>query len=82
MKQAGAHELHYGEETVNPAADNNWSIAPIKGADVTFESSLLAKPFAEKRMTSICQGIRNKGYGVYKLNFDGSEPPVDDETGH
>ncbi|MFN2747828.1 multifunctional 2',3'-cyclic-nucleotide 2'-phosphodiesterase/3'-nucleotidase/5'-nucleotidase [Bacillus sp. z60-18] len=69
------------KKTVNPAADNNWSIAPIKGADVTFESSLLAKPFAEKAQDiDFVRESENKGYGVYKLNFDGSEPPVDDEN--
>ncbi|MCJ2148354.1 multifunctional 2',3'-cyclic-nucleotide 2'-phosphodiesterase/3'-nucleotidase/5'-nucleotidase [Bacillus paralicheniformis] len=67
------------KKTVNPAADNNWSIAPIKGADVTFESSLLAKPFAEKaKDIDFVRESENSGYGVYKLNFEGSEPPVDD----
>ena len=56
----------------NPAADNNWSIAPIKGADVTFESSLLAKPFAEKaKDIDFVRESENSGYGVYKLNFEG-----------
>lgn len=69
--------------TINPAADNNWSIAPIKGANVTFESSLLAKPFAEKaKDIGFVRESENSGYGVYKLNFDGdgSEPPKDDQN--
>ncbi|MCY8088996.1 multifunctional 2',3'-cyclic-nucleotide 2'-phosphodiesterase/3'-nucleotidase/5'-nucleotidase [Bacillus sonorensis] len=68
--------------TINPAADNNWSIAPIKGAEVTFESSLLAKPFAEKaKDIDFVRESANSGYGVYKLNFetDGSEPPPNDD---
>lgn len=36
------------QKTVNPKADNNWSIAPVSGTNLTFESSLLAKPFADK----------------------------------
>lgn len=69
-------------KTINPSADQNWSIAPIKGATVTFESSLLAKPFAEK--SSSVDFIRNAstdGLGVYKLAFkdDGTtEPPATD----
>ncbi|MFB8733659.1 hypothetical protein ACEQPO_05975 [Bacillus sp. SL00103] len=46
------------------SADQNWSIAPVKGATVTFESSL-AKPFAEK--SSNVDFIRNAstdGLGV------------------
>ncbi|MGN9864008.1 multifunctional 2',3'-cyclic-nucleotide 2'-phosphodiesterase/3'-nucleotidase/5'-nucleotidase [Bacillus swezeyi] len=69
------------KETVNPAADNNWSIAPLKGAEVTFESSLLAKPFAEKaKDIDFVRESANSGYGVYKLNFDESEPPADEEN--
>lgn len=70
------------QKTINPSADQNWSIAPIKGATVTFESSLLAKPFAEK--SSSVDFVRNAstdGLGVYKLAFkeDGTtEPPASD----
>ena len=53
-----------------------------KGATVTFESSLMAKPFAEK--SSSIDFVRNAstdGLGVYKLAFkeDGTtEPPASD----
>lgn len=41
------------QKTVNPKADNNWSIAPVSGTNLTFESSLLAKPFADKQTMSL-----------------------------
>ncbi|MGE6631720.1 multifunctional 2',3'-cyclic-nucleotide 2'-phosphodiesterase/3'-nucleotidase/5'-nucleotidase [Bacillus sp. NPDC077027] len=67
------------QKTINPAADQNWSISPVKGATLTFESSVLAKPFAEK--SSEVKFVRNAdtdGLGVYQLSFDEdqtTEPP-------
>ncbi|WP_429668304.1 bifunctional 2',3'-cyclic-nucleotide 2'-phosphodiesterase/3'-nucleotidase [Bacillus gobiensis] len=68
--------------TLNPAADNNWSIAPIKGANVTFESSLMAKEFADKADdVDFVKNSETSGLGVYKLNSDGvTEPPEEDDT--
>ncbi|MFP9035878.1 bifunctional 2',3'-cyclic nucleotide 2'-phosphodiesterase/3'-nucleotidase, partial [Enterococcus faecalis] len=64
------------QKTVNPKADNNWSIAPVSGTNLTFESSLLAKPFADKADDVAYVGkSANEGYGVYKLQFDDDSNP-------
>ncbi|MED4802502.1 multifunctional 2',3'-cyclic-nucleotide 2'-phosphodiesterase/3'-nucleotidase/5'-nucleotidase [Bacillus atrophaeus] len=70
------------QKKINPKADNNWSIAPVAGTNLTFESSLLAKPFAEEADDVAYLGeSSNAGYGLYKLQFDDdpvTNPPDDD----
>lgn len=66
-------------KTINPKADDNWSLSPIEGAKVTFESSLLAKPFAESSNNVKFVAENENGFANYQLSFDGtSEPPEDD----
>ncbi|MFA7746529.1 hypothetical protein, partial [Salinicoccus roseus] len=64
-------------------ADHNWSILPVKGTNLTFESSLAAKPFADRADDVAYIGeSQNAGYGQYKLQFKddepGTDPPKDD----
>ncbi|MCY8819155.1 metallophosphoesterase, partial [Bacillus atrophaeus] len=70
------------QKKINPKADNNWSIAPVAGTNLTFESSLLAKPFADEADDVAYLGeSSNAGYGLYKLQFDDdpvTNPPDDD----
>ena len=71
------------QKTINPQADHNWSILPVKGTNLTFESSLAAKPFADRADDVAYIGeSQNAGYGQYKLQFKddepGTEPPKDD----
>ncbi|AWG39416.1 multifunctional 2',3'-cyclic-nucleotide 2'-phosphodiesterase/3'-nucleotidase/5'-nucleotidase [Bacillus amyloliquefaciens] len=71
------------QKTINPQADHNWSILPVKGANMTFESSLAAKPFADRADDVAYIGeSQNAGYGQYKLQFKddepGTDPPKDD----
>ncbi|MBY8914409.1 multifunctional 2',3'-cyclic-nucleotide 2'-phosphodiesterase/3'-nucleotidase/5'-nucleotidase [Bacillus sp. YC2] len=72
------------QKTINPKADNNWSILPVKGTNLTFESSLSAKPFADRADDVAYIGeSKNAGYGQYKLQFKDEEPGTDppkDET--
>lgn len=58
------------KKTINPTADNNWSLAPISGdANVTFISSPDSKPFAEKLDTMKFVDMTTDGYAKYKLQF-------------
>lgn len=71
------------QKTINPQADHNWSILPVKGTNLTFESSLAAKPFADRADDVAYIGeSQNAGYGQYKLQFKddepGTKPPKDD----
>ncbi|NPC91847.1 bifunctional 2',3'-cyclic-nucleotide 2'-phosphodiesterase/3'-nucleotidase [Bacillus sp. WMMC1349] len=67
--------------TINPKADNNWSIKPVRGPKIIFESSLLAKPFAEKlKSIDFVRESANQGYGVYKLTFDETKPPESEKN--
>ncbi|WP_054939687.1 bifunctional 2',3'-cyclic-nucleotide 2'-phosphodiesterase/3'-nucleotidase [Paenibacillus ihuae] len=60
--------------TVDPTADGNWSIAPIKGnVNVTFTSSPKATAVLPGNMTDT--GVKDaKGFEVYSLNL--KETPV------
>ncbi|KAI7254968.1 hypothetical protein KC345_g11199, partial [Hortaea werneckii] len=60
--------------TVNQPADNNWSIAPIKGdVKVTFPSSPRAKNALPKNDNITDTGTQTgKGFEVYNLDLSGS----------
>lgn len=61
------------QKTINPAADNNWSFAPLKGkANVTFTTSPDAKPLAEKM--SNMKFISTLENGFAKFSLDLSKP--------
>ncbi|WP_308638559.1 bifunctional 2',3'-cyclic-nucleotide 2'-phosphodiesterase/3'-nucleotidase [Paenibacillus silvisoli] len=64
-------------KTIDPKADNNWSIAPIQGdVNVTFTSSPAAKTVldANPKITSL-EKTDEKGFAVYKLDLKGSGEP-------
>ncbi|WP_223439647.1 bifunctional 2',3'-cyclic-nucleotide 2'-phosphodiesterase/3'-nucleotidase [Metabacillus dongyingensis] len=68
------------EQTINPSADGNWSIAPIKGeAEVVFESTPAARDFAEKTKNIRYAGEAADGFAKYSLDLKGGEvtPPAD-----
>lgn len=59
------------QKTINPSADNNWSIAPINGSvNVTFTSSPDAKKYltAASNITSLNQTDSN-GFGLYSIGL-------------
>jgi 2',3'-cyclic-nucleotide 2'-phosphodiesterase/3'-nucleotidase len=59
-----------GQETVDPAADGNWSFVPINGTvNVTFETSPAAAAFAGPFPRLIDTGATNGGYAVYRYDF-------------
>ncbi|MFD2369849.1 bifunctional 2',3'-cyclic-nucleotide 2'-phosphodiesterase/3'-nucleotidase [Brevibacillus sp. GCM10020057] len=61
------------EKTINPAADQNWSFAPINAkVNVTFTTSPEAKPFAEKM--SKLKYISTLDSGFAKFSIDLSKP--------
>ncbi|MEK5494628.1 bifunctional 2',3'-cyclic-nucleotide 2'-phosphodiesterase/3'-nucleotidase [Paenibacillus sp. FSL R7-0297] len=69
--------------TVNQPADNNWSIAPIKGnVNVTFTSSPDAVPYASGKISDT--GTKNaKGFEIFNLNLKQSVPvPTKDVEVH
>ncbi|MBP3040720.1 bifunctional 2',3'-cyclic-nucleotide 2'-phosphodiesterase/3'-nucleotidase [Bacillaceae bacterium Marseille-Q3522] len=57
------------EKTINPAADGNWSFAPVYGADVKvkFNSSPLAKDFIGENIEYA--GEAAEGYAKYTMNL-------------
>ncbi|SFT01240.1 bifunctional 2',3'-cyclic-nucleotide 2'-phosphodiesterase/3'-nucleotidase [Paenibacillus sp. BC26] len=64
--------------TIDPAADNNWSIAPIDAdVNVTFTTSPVAKTYlsANPKIASLDR-TDEKGFGIYKLDLhgDATEP--------
>ncbi|WP_340022284.1 bifunctional 2',3'-cyclic-nucleotide 2'-phosphodiesterase/3'-nucleotidase [Paenibacillus sp. FSL K6-1096] len=69
--------------TVDPTADNNWSIAPIEGnVNVTFTSSPKAAASAPSSITDTgAQDI--KGFAIYNLNLKKAVPaPTGDVEVH
>ncbi|QJD88116.1 bifunctional 2',3'-cyclic-nucleotide 2'-phosphodiesterase/3'-nucleotidase [Cohnella herbarum] len=64
-------------KTINPSADGNWSLLPIK-ADVlvTFKTSPAAKTFASDLKTMTFVEESADGYSEYKLNFAEFSAPV------
>ncbi|RNB84351.1 bifunctional 2',3'-cyclic-nucleotide 2'-phosphodiesterase/3'-nucleotidase [Brevibacillus nitrificans] len=61
------------EKTINPAADQNWTFAPVNGkVNVTFTTAPEAKPFAEKM--SNLKYINTLESGFAKYSIDLSKP--------
>ncbi len=57
-------------KTINPTADNNWSIAPINGnPTITFETSPDAKPFADKISNLKYISTLDSGFAKYQINL-------------
>nr|WP_263597038.1 bifunctional 2',3'-cyclic-nucleotide 2'-phosphodiesterase/3'-nucleotidase [Metabacillus idriensis] len=68
------------EQTINPSADGNWSIAPFDGdAGVVFESTPAAKDLAEKTENIKYAGEAADGFAKYSIDLKGGEvqPPSD-----
>lgn len=73
--------------TINPAADNNWSLAPIDGkVNVTFETSPNAKQYAANNSAlTYIDTNKETGFAKYAINTGKVEPtkpttPVDTTT--
>ncbi|MFC8687740.1 bifunctional 2',3'-cyclic-nucleotide 2'-phosphodiesterase/3'-nucleotidase [Brevibacillus porteri] len=61
------------QKNIDPAADNNWSFAPVDGKlNVTFTSSPDAKPFAEKLSNIKFINVLESGFA--KFSIDLSKP--------
>ncbi|WLR55512.1 bifunctional 2',3'-cyclic-nucleotide 2'-phosphodiesterase/3'-nucleotidase [Mesobacillus subterraneus] len=59
-------------KTINPSADQNWSLAPINtNVNVTFESSPAAKAFAESSDNIKYVGNGANGFAKYQLDMMG-----------
>ncbi|MGF9818694.1 bifunctional 2',3'-cyclic-nucleotide 2'-phosphodiesterase/3'-nucleotidase [Brevibacillus agri] len=58
------------QKDINPAADNNWTFAPIKEkVNVTFTSSPDAKPFAEKMPNLKFIGQLESGFAKFAIDL-------------
>ncbi|MGE5703289.1 MAG: bifunctional 2',3'-cyclic-nucleotide 2'-phosphodiesterase/3'-nucleotidase [Clostridia bacterium] len=58
------------KKTIDPAADNNWTFAPIQGnLSITFESSPDAKPFAEKLTNVKYVSTLESGFAKYQIDL-------------
>ncbi|CAM2999321.1 bifunctional 2',3'-cyclic-nucleotide 2'-phosphodiesterase/3'-nucleotidase [Paenibacillus sediminis] len=65
-------------KTINPTADGNWSLAPIKGGvNVTFVSSPDAKDLAANSKGISYVGAGENGFAKYSLNFAELAPSKD-----
>ncbi|USY56864.1 bifunctional 2',3'-cyclic-nucleotide 2'-phosphodiesterase/3'-nucleotidase [Bacillus sp. 1780r2a1] len=68
------------QKEITPTADNNWSIAPIKGeANVTFTSSPKGESYVKEGSNiSYTNKTNDQGFGIFKLNLSGgtSTDPV------
>ncbi|MGN7468465.1 bifunctional 2',3'-cyclic-nucleotide 2'-phosphodiesterase/3'-nucleotidase [Brevibacillus sp. SAFN-007a] len=61
------------QKDINPAADNNWTFAPIKEkVNVTFTSSPDAKPFAEKLSNLKFIGQLESGFAKFSIDLSKS----------
>jgi 2',3'-cyclic-nucleotide 2'-phosphodiesterase / 3'-nucleotidase / 5'-nucleotidase len=67
-------------KTINPAVDNNWSIAPISGnVKVTFTSSPKAEVYAKQTNNiTYLNKLDDKGFGVFALDVSKAVTPVPD----
>ncbi|WP_029097457.1 bifunctional 2',3'-cyclic-nucleotide 2'-phosphodiesterase/3'-nucleotidase [Brevibacillus thermoruber] len=58
------------QKTINPAADNNWSFAPVNGkVNVTFTTSPDAKPFADKMPHLKYLTTLENGFAKYSIDL-------------
>lgn len=58
------------EKTINPAADENWSFAPITGnVNLTFTTSPDAKPFADKMPYLKFIAAQEDGFAKYSIDL-------------
>lgn len=58
------------QKNIDPAADNNWSFAPVEGKlNVTFTSSPDAKPFAEKLSNIKFINVLETGFAKFSLDL-------------
>lgn len=58
------------EKTINPAADQNWSFAPVSAkVNVTFTTSPDAKPYAEKMSNIKFAGMLDSGFAKYTIDL-------------
>ncbi|WP_350020119.1 bifunctional 2',3'-cyclic-nucleotide 2'-phosphodiesterase/3'-nucleotidase [Priestia flexa] len=68
------------QKEITPTADNNWSIAPIKGeANVIFTSSPKGESYVKEGSNiSYTNKTNDQGFGIFKLNLSGgtSTDPV------
>ncbi|MFD2442799.1 bifunctional 2',3'-cyclic-nucleotide 2'-phosphodiesterase/3'-nucleotidase [Bacillus sp. CGMCC 1.16607] len=72
--------MDYITETkeINPTADNNWSIAPIKGdVNVTFTSNPKAEEYAKLTNNITYTGkTDDKGFGIFKIDLSKASTPA------
>ncbi|WP_239004672.1 bifunctional 2',3'-cyclic-nucleotide 2'-phosphodiesterase/3'-nucleotidase [Paenibacillus tepidiphilus] len=70
-------------KTINPTADNNWSIAPISGdAKVTFTTSPKAELYAKETDNIAYTGqVDDKGFGIFTLDVSKAVTPSVPATG-
>lgn len=70
--------------TIDPTADNNWSLAPIEGnVNVTFTSSPLAAGYLDSSKMSDTGKKDVNGFEIYSLNLKQSVPaPTQDVEVH
>lgn len=71
------------KKDINPSADNNWSILPVKDkVNVTFTTSpQAAKYLPEHKDIKYTGQLDIRGFGVYSLSLaEGGTPPVDPGT--
>ncbi|KAI7244618.1 hypothetical protein KC345_g12148, partial [Hortaea werneckii] len=70
-------------KTINPSADNNWSIAPITtNVKVTFTSSPKAEVYAKTTDNIAYSGqVDDKGFGVFTLDVSKAVTPTVPTTG-
>lgn len=66
--------------TINPAADENWSFAPVKGnPNVTFETSPSAQAYAESIGAISYVNTLDSGFAKYKLTLEDASNEVTEE---
>ncbi|MCA0171902.1 bifunctional 2',3'-cyclic-nucleotide 2'-phosphodiesterase/3'-nucleotidase [Bacillus sp. RAR_GA_16] len=65
------------EQTINPTADENWTFENVnkKNVNVTFESALQAKNYADDIQTIQFLSEAENGFGTYKLDLTKQKKP-------
>ncbi|MEO3945362.1 bifunctional 2',3'-cyclic-nucleotide 2'-phosphodiesterase/3'-nucleotidase [Gorillibacterium sp. CAU 1737] len=68
------------KKEINPTADNNWSIAPIKGGEslnVTFTTAPVAEKYAKDTTNITYTGkTDDKGFGIFKIDLSKEVTPT------